>query len=323
MNRSVAALAVVFLASGCSTMSGAVQDEVLAHYRSTENYGRLVIRADESISRSALSGQFIELVNTYASARGIELTDRDGFSEGDSLIVFSLGEQGRYRVALTRRGVVRDTLALDRLDEKTAELVVDEMLLLWHPPTSGQRERKPVPLSMLMPTSYEPTTYNPFANLFGDAGNDNLNAGWQAWQPVESLNPEFSWERFPRPWDIPEGMGADDFTNVRYEFLMPRHAHVTDLEEPSYRLESPLEHCERARWTVRAHFELNGVPRMTEWGGAYSIMSRSYWGPWIRRRGGEISIPLFGEPQMRNVDVHNFMYSVRAPDSPFAEGCGN
>jgi hypothetical protein len=99
-----------------------------------------------------------------------------------------------------------------------------------------------------------------------------------------------------------------------------RSVWVKTMDEPSstfvgqtnvsITIQEPLEVCERYIWTVRAVFELDGVPRQTEWAGFYAKHSR----PWYVRR----NLKRFGAVRINPSDYH---FAVRAPKSPFAEAC--
>ena len=88
---------------------------------------------------------------------------------------------------------------------------------------------------------------------------------------VDSLQPTFQWQPFPRP--------ADDFAgriqDVTYELRIwttiqgpsGRLRYNRDgLKQPSHRLEEPLEPSNPYLWSVRAHFMVDGNMRVTEWG---------------------------------------------------------
>lgn len=88
---------------------------------------------------------------------------------------------------------------------------------------------------------------------------------------VDSLQPTFQWEPFPRP--------ADDFSDriqyVTYELRIwtttqgpsGKLRYTRDgLKLPSHKLEEPLEPSIQYLWSVRARFMIDGDMRVTEWG---------------------------------------------------------
>ena len=93
---------------------------------------------------------------------------------------------------------------------------------------------------------------------------------------VDSLQPTFRWEPFPRPQDYE----ADNervlmrIRNVAYDLKIWR---VEDdypveliyarqgLPEPFHKIEEPLEPSTKYFWRIRARFELDGRPRVTGW----------------------------------------------------------
>ena len=98
-----------------------------------------------------------------------------------------------------------------------------------------------------------------------------------AFVEVDSVQPTLRWEAYPRPQD----RGADRegvlarIRNVTYDLKIWRAEKETPgevvytrqgLPEPWHRLERPLEPATKYFWTVRARFELDGDPRVIEWG---------------------------------------------------------
>lgn len=98
-----------------------------------------------------------------------------------------------------------------------------------------------------------------------------------AFVEVDSLQPTLRWEAYPRPRDRgqdKEGVLAR-IRNVTYDVKIWRAENATPgevvytrqaLPEPWHRLERPLEPSTKYFWTVRARFELDGDPRVIEWG---------------------------------------------------------
>jgi hypothetical protein len=104
----------------------------------------------------------------------------------------------------------------------------------------------------------------------------NLATNAIAYVEVDSLQPTLKWEPFPRPRDLEDPRLQDGrLARVTYDLRiwLAAEDRPTDLvyardglTEPAHRLESPLQPGTRYFWTVRAAFELNGQPRVIEWG---------------------------------------------------------
>jgi arylsulfatase A-like enzyme len=112
--------------------------------------------------------------------------------------------------------------------------------------------------------------YPPTGQLFRNAGYDFV--------AVDSLQPTFRWEPFPREQDL-----AADKTGIfgqvteaaydlqiwragyTYQYPAERVYAKQGLTETSHRIEQPLAPATRYSWTVRARFLVNGEPRVTEW----------------------------------------------------------
>lgn len=98
---------------------------------------------------------------------------------------------------------------------------------------------------------------------------------------VDSLQPTLSWEAFPRPIDLAvdkEGVQGR-VSNVTYDLRIwradeesPREypAEIVyerrGLREPWHTIEQPLKPSFMYFWSIRARFELDGQPRVTQWG---------------------------------------------------------
>lgn len=98
---------------------------------------------------------------------------------------------------------------------------------------------------------------------------------------VDSLQPTLRWEVFPRSQD----RGADRegllgrIGNVTYDVKIWRAdvegrieypAEVAysrrGLQEPWHKIEEPLKPSTKYFWSIRARFELDGHPKVTQWG---------------------------------------------------------
>ena len=206
--------------------------------------------------------------------------------------------------------------AVDEGINNTANDIVLEFFLLYYPPhryfKPSEKYKmtenvKPFPDSVLKPISPGKHIGGGIREIF--SGNHVGGKAGQQFSMADSLQPNFRWQAFPRPVDLqgahrkpnefsdvtydidifkavrkydPEGQGLfwDDYTYA----AGPRIYARSGLKHPWYRLETPLKPCARYAWTVRAHFLLNGRPRVTEWTGMY------YNGlPWLYRRYAEAS----------------------------------
>jgi hypothetical protein len=112
--------------------------------------------------------------------------------------------------------------------------------------------------------------YPPVGELYRDTGYDFVE--------VDSLQPTFQWEPFPRERDRAANTDLlDGLTAVTYDLQIWRAGtnfhYPTErvyakrgLTATSHRIEQPLAPATRYSWTVRARFQVNGEPRVTEWG---------------------------------------------------------
>ena len=101
-----------------------------------------------------------------------------------------------------------------------------------------------------------------------------------AFVEVDSLQPTFRWQLFPRPQDLePDKEGLlTRIGNVTYELkiLQGQIDYPTKeiysrvgLPGPYHRIEHPLEPSTKYFWNVRARFEIDGRTRITEWGASW------------------------------------------------------
>jgi hypothetical protein len=108
---------------------------------------------------------------------------------------------------------------------------------------------------------------------------------------VDSLQPTFRWEAFPRP----ENLKVDKAgrlavaRNPTYELRIWRAEDYLPAElvyarsrltEPVHTVETPFVPDTLYLWTIRARFELNGEPRVMEWGGRLDgLKTAKVWPP--------------------------------------------
>lgn len=94
---------------------------------------------------------------------------------------------------------------------------------------------------------------------------------------IDSFQPTFKWESFPRSQDIKEDNQyifymIKDVTydlkiwNSTNEFPDSLIYSRQGLPEPFHKIEQLLEPCTKYFWTIRARFKINGETRVTEWG---------------------------------------------------------
>ena len=206
--------------------------------------------------------------------------------------------------------------ALKRGYRELAEQIIDEFFLLYTPPSNetiaktpekkkeGNILTAPEPRALKAGKYMFPSyTLRPEHPVWEKCGGwcGPLNYGAFKFAEVNSLTPEFRWERFPRPTDL--AFSEYKFSNVSYEFRIYkahrflRHTFIEvvpiypiiipiwmtvdiwnaselvysreSLLEPMHALESSLEPCTNYLWTVRARYELDGNIRVTEWAGTY------------------------------------------------------
>lgn len=118
--------------------------------------------------------------------------------------------------------------------------------------------------------------------------------GWEAFRWADSLQPRLQWEAFPRPEDLEADtrVSLGSARSVTYELRIwqaageyARGRSYKDpcvfptalvyarrgLAEPVHTVEAPLVPNALYLWTVRARFDLNGRPRVTQW----AVLTRS------------------------------------------------
>jgi hypothetical protein len=104
--------------------------------------------------------------------------------------------------------------------------------------------------------------------------NDGMTYGALERFPLKDLQPSFRWEALPRDFDRELGDGRGQAQLVRYDFRLFDASGVVyerlALPDAFHSLEVPLAPCNDYRWTVRARFMMDGLPRTTEWMGAYN-----------------------------------------------------
>ena len=111
--------------------------------------------------------------------------------------------------------------------------------------------------------------YPPIGELYRDTAYDFVE--------VDSLQPTFRWEAFPRERDRAANKeilsGLTDVTydlqiwrvETTFQYPAERVYAKRGLTATSHRIEQPLAPATTYSWTVRARFQVNGEPRVTEW----------------------------------------------------------
>jgi hypothetical protein len=88
---------------------------------------------------------------------------------------------------------------------------------------------------------------------------------------VDSLQPTFQWQPFPRPKDHLAGKVQNVTYELRIWTMTPgesgklRYAR-NGLKSPFHKVEEPLEPSSKYFWSVRARFMIDGHVRVIEWG---------------------------------------------------------
>jgi len=140
--------------------------------------------------------------------------------------------------------------------QQLAEVIADDMLMIWHPAISVIGEKFP---------------------STGAARYALLPFGTEV--DAEEQTSRFTWESFPSERMLQgANFSAENIDTVVYEFrLLPSSKfssqawrpevmyRSTGLAAPEHILPFTLPSCEIFYWSVRARFNLYGVPRVTEW----------------------------------------------------------
>jgi len=97
-----------------------------------------------------------------------------------------------------------------------------------------------------------------------------------AFVTVDSLQPILKWEPFPRPQDRVADKFMERVSTITYDLQIWRIGENgqpaelvyerNGLAVPYHKIETPLLSSREYLWSVRARFDLDGKPRVTEWG---------------------------------------------------------
>jgi len=218
--------------------------------------------------------------------------------------------------------------AVNEALKATAHDMVLELFRLYYPPATSEPEgdaSQLVPYYVLRPIYPEPRRGIDLRGAFFDryqGGCCDIK-----FSNVDSLQPTFRWESFPRQFDVSAaGDHHRRFTNVTYEITIykaekaryhyetgPQFYTRRGLPDSQHRMEEPLAPCGRYTWTVRANFLLDGQPRATEWTGGYNAVGIKRL-PWKYRRSLRSSWDGVTDPR-------EMFLVFRAPPSPGISEC--
>jgi hypothetical protein len=260
--------------------------------------------------------EFSDQFDTILEVTALQLVAQTSGATG---IPVFLRLKARVRVVNTHDGSVRDTFpaastgfgrpvaqwladdmkpvqdGIDTEIREVAETAVDEVLLIYHPgklvseqPSQSAGKDESGSHWQLVP-AYALRPIEPPLRTKIYWGQQMTWAHLERFQLV-TLDPTFSWEAFPRGFDIVVGEAPGQARKILYDFrIYDDHGIVYErngLEVPRHHLETQLKACTRYRWTVRSRFLLNGVPRATEWTGAFNTLGGEA-APWWWRRGSK------------------------------------
>jgi hypothetical protein len=236
-----------------------------------------------------------------ASVLDVRIVRFIAVASGVASLADGLAVEARVRVIALPSGKVVDTYSFIRLTKNAAsnavqsgpidldlpsvyqaiaEAALEESILVYR----GNKEALPTspgdkvavenesPGSAFPDYTLRPIT--PPAENYPPSGSAQSIATERAKRRLADLQPVFQWEALPASFyrDIARANGIQDLT---YEFrlyqgLSEAPYSRSGLAAPTHSVEMPLSPCELYSWTVRAHFTLEGRPRVTEWTGMYN-----------------------------------------------------
>ena len=91
---------------------------------------------------------------------------------------------------------------------------------------------------------------------------------------IDTLKPTFRWHPLAIGTDLPEDQGSARIDRITYEIRIWRTVSSdagklvyqrTQLTTTAHQLEQALDYGTRYYWSVRAHFDIDGKNRTTEW----------------------------------------------------------
>jgi hypothetical protein len=184
----------------------------------------------------------------------------------------------RLPSAPTRIEAQQDSVGMDlaRAYQEIAEAALDESVLVYRGNKSVATQK--MPASSVEPVTHE-TAFPEYTlrPISPPAENDHSRFSSRGGETEKRLStnllPVFQWEPLPTNFARDPAL-AGGMQDLTYEFRLYQRWSQTPLIRrgllsPTYSLETQLSPCELYLWTVRAHFTLDGRPRVTEWTGAY------------------------------------------------------
>jgi len=319
--RSIASVGMLIASmSGCVSMPDYEHyGQVVDYYAMTERYKVVSFSIDADRVSTVTGEGLADELTSYLSFYGIDVSKDEATSEAHIELTVSdasvgatsalnsgginiRGAAGRFPISATARVIVNGSLVhqadlyyiawsplREIREQQLASMIADDLLLIWHPRSSADWLKK---------KSNGPA---PFA-LMQDSVDAQTHEGRST----------FRWEGFPSARMLREtGLATADISNVSYEFrlqqialkeyafsLYPQYSRPLlfrqgDIPENHFAPPFVMPSCGDLIWAVRAHFNLNGYPRATEWSGSYynslgmvitTVVSKSTLPPHIYRR---------------------------------------
>jgi hypothetical protein len=253
--------------------------EATQHYRTIERFDQVAISVTTDLNItpeheafSSLADNVADDIQFYLEQRGITVTRADAVSDGLprlDVIIRSRFKRfsNNYEIAtklVSSDGTVVDETILHHVagsssptatSQQLAEIIADDVLLMWHPAKDVLNGKPPK--------------------------GESANALMGLKVSVDKGQSLFTWEEFPSErLLVGADFSADEVSDVSYElrirpywfrFVQGRTRgafgvhKVQALLKAEHTFAFSLPSCEEAVWSVRAHFMLRGAPRMTEW----------------------------------------------------------
>jgi len=292
-------MVAIALLSGCVSLES--YEEETRHYRSSERFAHVAIDVNFDIDLAEVPAEFsdlpgmveVELIH-YLGQHGVDVSAAGGTADNADHARLDVTLQdgnikfGSYDIAARLTdvdGAVIDETTLYHkagisspraTAQQLAEVIADDMLMIWHPAISVIGEKFP---------------------STGAARYALLPFGTEV--DAEEQTSRFTWESFPSERMLQgANFSAENIDNVVYEFrLIPFFKfgtskvmyRSTGLAAPEHILPFTLPSCEIFYWSVRARFNLYGVPRVTEWSDRqWRVAERRYrMGALMHQTGGK------------------------------------
>jgi len=293
-----AAVTIVLFATltGCTSMPDYAQyDDAVDYYAQTDRYDTVSFSINASARTAITADGLADQLTSYLTQYGIqtvsdagdaqahiELTLSDtnrGWSHGtETGGAFALGDRHRYPASIHARVIVGGTAISDVelyynawspkrdvREQQIASFIADDLLLIWHPQSSAAWLNK------------KSSELAPFSLVQNDVDAQD-----------DTGQTRLSWETFPSERMLRgAGLLIADISDVSYEvriqhiqlkefafstipvYSQPETYLQGGINEPHFVVPFVMPSCDNMIWSVRAHFTLNGRPRLTEWAGSY------------------------------------------------------